>query len=119
MRLLLDAMLSPRLAEALRTARCDAIALAEVDSRAGIPDDEVLAIATDLGRALVTDNVRDFRGLAAARVIGSRGGHAGVVYLPAGTSRSLNDTGRLVRSILDVVAGHPGELGLANGEAWI
>ena len=95
------------------------MALAEVDPRPGIPDDEVLAIATDLGRALVTDNVRDFRGLAAARVIGSRGGHAGVVYLPARTSRSLNDTGRLVRSILDVTSSHPGELGLANGEAWI
>ena len=119
MRLLLDAMLSPLLAEALRTAGCDAVALVEVDPRPGIPDDEVLAIATDLGRALVTDNVRDFRGLAAARVIGSRGGHAGVVYLPGRTSRSLNDTGRLVGSILEVAARHPGELGLANGEAWV
>lgn len=119
MRLLLDAMLSPRLAESLRTAGCDALALGEVDPRPGIPDGEVLAIATDLGRAIVTDNVRDFRGIAAARVIGSGSGHAGIVYLPGRTPRSLNDTGRLVESILAVAASHPGESGLANGEAWI
>lgn len=58
--LLLDEMLSPRLAESLRERDVDAVALVADAGLRGIPDDEVRALATEQGRVVVTCNVADF-----------------------------------------------------------
>ena len=112
-------MLSAVLAAVLRERGHDVVALIEVTPVERIPDDEVLTIATELGRAVVTDNVSDFRKIAFARVIAGGDGHAGLVLMPGGTSRTLNDTGRLADMLETVLDRYPNELALANGEAWI
>lgn len=61
MRLLLDANLSPRgIAEPLRAAGHDVLALAAERSLEGLDDPEVLLLAAREERILVTRNSRDF-----------------------------------------------------------
>lgn len=61
MRLLLDANLSPRgIGRPLRDAGHDVLALAEERALEGLDDPEVLSLAADEGRILVTRNSRDF-----------------------------------------------------------
>lgn len=64
-RLLLDEHYAPRLAQALRDAGHDAVALLDVPAAAGLPDPEVYALAIEQGRRVVTENVRDLRPLLA------------------------------------------------------
>jgi len=67
MKLLLDEMYAPRIAEQLR-ARGHDVALVHdpADRRLeGVPDDEAWASAVADGRALVSENVQDFRRIEA------------------------------------------------------
>ena len=65
MRLLLDANLSPRgIARPLRNAGHDVLALAEDPVFEGLPDPQVLRLATSEQRVLITRNSRDFAPLA-------------------------------------------------------
>jgi predicted nuclease of predicted toxin-antitoxin system len=62
-KLLLDEMWSPMIAQELRRRGFDAVAIAEpeISNRyGGLPDDEVFAMANADGRVVVTDNVADF-----------------------------------------------------------
>lgn len=72
MRLLLDEMYPPALADGLNAAGIDAITVAAL-GLAGRPDPEVFAAAVADGDALLTENVKDFTRLAADCVTG--GGH--------------------------------------------
>lgn len=63
MRLLLDEMYSPRIAEQLRARGRDVASVHDPEYRAleGEPDEEVWAAALAADRVLVTENVQDFR----------------------------------------------------------
>lgn len=67
MKLLLDEMYAPAVAEQLRSRGHDVVSVHDADFRRleGAPDEEVFAAAADEGRALVTENVPDFRRLEA------------------------------------------------------
>ncbi|MDY7104440.1 MAG: DUF5615 family PIN-like protein [Actinomycetota bacterium] len=79
MRLLLDEMHAPAVAEALRRRGHDVIAVKERAELVGAPDDELLVAATAEHRAVVTENVKDFAALD--RSAAARGTlHAGLVY---------------------------------------
>ncbi len=67
-RLLLDEMLSPRIAELLTSRGVDALSVAANPQLCGASDVEVLTRAVDERRVLVTNNVRDFESLRRARV---------------------------------------------------
>ena len=60
MRLLLDEMIGPRLAELLREQGRDVIAIAERSDLRALPDEAVLQFAQQDDRILVTRNVADF-----------------------------------------------------------
>jgi hypothetical protein len=78
-RLLLDVHHSHLAAERLRAAGRDALSAADDRLLAVLPDEELLRAATRSGRALVTENARDFdRIIRAWAVTGER--HAGVVF---------------------------------------
>jgi hypothetical protein len=64
--LLLDEMFSPRLAEALRDAGIDALAVAGHPVLAAAPDLHVASWAARDGRRVLTENVRDFVPLLSA-----------------------------------------------------
>ena len=72
MKLLLDEMYSPALAEALRASGVEARTVVEV-GLAGRPDADVLTAAVQDGYVLLTENVADFARLTADRL--STGGH--------------------------------------------
>ena len=80
MKLLLDEMISWRVATELRTAGHDIVAVKrdcpELEQQ---PDGTILEAATAERRAVVTNNVRDFR-VAHERVLAHGGTHYGVIY---------------------------------------
>jgi predicted nuclease of predicted toxin-antitoxin system len=67
MKLLLDEMYAPTIAEQLRARGHDAASVHEPEYRAleGAPDEDVWATAIATDRSLVSENVRDFRRIEA------------------------------------------------------
>jgi hypothetical protein len=80
-RLLLDEMYSPVVAERLRARGHDVVSVHDPDYRRleGAPDEEIFAAALGESRALVTENVPDFRRLEASAL--ARGeAHAALIF---------------------------------------
>lgn len=95
-------MYTPAIAVELRVHGHDVVSVHESNEPAlvGAPDEEVLAAAQVEERALVTENVRDYRPLEVALIAGG-GHHAGLVYtsnrqFPRGRPAT---TGRLVLAL--------------------
>ncbi len=76
----------------------------------------MIEVASREGRAVVTNNVKDFRPLAAERLADGRG-HAGLILLPAARSRSRRATGAIADALAELVRAHPD--GIASAEHWI
>jgi hypothetical protein len=101
LRLLLDEMYSPSLAEALRAADIDACAVMGL-GLAGSSDPEVFAAATANGRTLLTENVADFTRISADH-LGAGQHHPGIlIALSSRFSRRAGGVGPLVVAIRDV-----------------
>lgn len=116
MRTLLDEQLSGLIARLLRERGLDVEAVVERSDLVQAPDEEVLDVAAHEGRAVVSNNVKDFRPLAAERVTDGRG-HAGLILLPASRSRSREATGSLADAVEAVMRAHP--KGIPSAEYWI
>jgi len=117
-RLLLDEQLSPTVAERLRGLGHD------VETIRGTPhegpsDRQILDLARSQGRALVTNNLRDFRPLHHLAIAPHGSGHPGMVFVPGNYPRAKTDTGRLVRTLKAKLAQFSGDDDLANGETWL
>ena len=102
MRLLLDEMYAPVVAAALRARDHDVVSVHDASHvfLTGAVDEDVLAAARSEERALVTENVRDFRPLESS-LLAAGSHHAGLVYtsnrrFPRGDPAT---TGRLVRAL--------------------
>jgi Domain of unknown function (DUF5615) len=92
-RLLLDEMYPRRLAEDLRSAGHDVVAVVEFPELTGRPDREVAAWARDAGRMVVTENVADFAALDVAD-------HGGLLFVhPRRWRRSRSALPRLTRAL--------------------
>ena len=116
MRALLDEQLSPQIAVSLRTAGHDVVAVAERDDLVGSSDRIIFETATAEGRTVITNNVKDFRPLAAERL--ARGAtHAGLILLPSTRTRSRAAVGALAGAIENALQDHPD--GLSGSERWI
>lgn len=79
LRLLLDTHHSPVVAVALRSDGYDVLAAAADPGLAALGDEDLLGAATREGRALVTENAKDFDRIVRAWA-GSNEHHAGVVF---------------------------------------
>jgi predicted nuclease of predicted toxin-antitoxin system len=77
LRLLIDEMYPPALAEALRASGTNAFTVAE-RGLAGRSDSDVLAAAVEDGYVVLTENVADFARIAADRLTAG-GHHSGVL----------------------------------------
>ena len=102
MRLLLDEMYAPAVAAQLRTRGHDVASVHDpaYAELAGAPDSDILAAAVRDERALVTENVRDYRPLE-SELLAKGAHHAGLVYtsnrqFPRGDPAT---TGRLVLAL--------------------
>ena len=117
MKVLLDADLSHLVARELRARGRDATAITERDDLPGnAPDEIVMEIAASEGRAVVTANVKDFRPIAAQRLMTGRG-HPGLILVSAATPRTKASAKRLADAVERVMLENPG--GLAGSERWI
>jgi predicted nuclease of predicted toxin-antitoxin system len=78
LKLLLDEMYPSLIARELRARGHDVVSVHEAPGR-GTPDEEVFDHARSDGRAIVTENIRDYRPLAELVLIAGES-HAGVVF---------------------------------------
>lgn len=116
MKALLDEQLSHEIARVLRERGFDVEAVCERSDLAEASDGGVFDVATREQRAVVTNDVKDFRPIAAERLADSRG-HAGLVLLPARSRRDRDATGALADAVESVMREHPD--GIPNAEVWI
>ncbi len=116
MKALLDEQLSPQIARVLRERGLDVEAVAERSDLPQASDAEVFDVASREQRAVVTNNVKDFRPIAAERLADGRG-HAGLILLPASRGRGRDATGALADAIETLMRAHPD--GIADAEHWI
>ena len=116
MKALLDEQLSPQIAQLLRQAGCDVIAVAERDDLAGSSDRIVFDTAAAEGRAVITNNIKDFRPLA-AEALAKGQSHAGLILLPSSRTRTRAAVAQLAAVIEQVISEHTN--GLQDSERWI
>ena len=117
MKILLDAQLSHDIAEILRSRSHDADAVsARQDLADDLPDDEVMDVAHHEGRVVVTNNVKDFRPIAADRLASGKG-HSGLILVSPNTPRSKAANKPLADAIEQLISSNP--RGLAGSERWI
>ena len=119
MRLLLDEMLSPVIARELRTRGHDVEAVAGHSGREALSDPDVMALARAERRAIVTNNIRDFRPLHVEAVLPGGPGHYGMIFMPGTYRRTKNDIGRIVAALDEKLGQYPGEEDLVNAEEWL
>jgi len=113
-KVLLDEQLSGQIAHLLRERGLNAQAVVERADLPQAPDHEVRETASREKRAVVTNNVKDFRPLAAERIADGRD-HAGLILLPA--TRSRDAIGALADAIEAVMRAHPDDI--PGAEHWI
>jgi Domain of unknown function (DUF5615) len=118
-KLLLGEMLSPAIARELRSRGHDVESVVGSPDREALSDPEVLALARTERRAVVTNNLRDFRPLHHEAVTPGGVGHFGMIFMPSGYRRTRADTGRIIAALEAILVQYPGEEDLANGEAWL
>jgi hypothetical protein len=109
-KLLLDEMYAPVVAEQLRARGHDVVSVHDPDYRQleGAPDQEIFAAALAEGRALVTENVPDFRRLEADALVRGEG-HTTLVFtsnrqFPRGEPATI---GRLVEALHALLGAPP------------
>lgn len=118
MKLLLDEMLSPAIARELRERGHDVEAVAGHPERAALPDPEIMELARAGHRAVVTNNLRDYRPLHNEAIAPGGPGHFGMIFMPNGYRRTKADMGRIIAALEATLKQYPGDDDLANGEAW-
>jgi len=115
-RALVDEQLSPQIAVLLRKAGYDVEAVAERDDLVGRSDRTLFEVACHEGRAVVTNNIKDFRPLA-AEFLAQGKTHSGLILLPSARTRSRNAIASVASAIESVLRDNPD--GLSASERWI
>ncbi len=118
-KLLLDEMLSPVIAQALCDRGHDVEAIKGHPLHEALSDREVVNLARSQCRAVVTNNVVDFRPLHHEAIALGGPGHFGMVFMPGSYRRTKADIGRISEALEAKLAEFPRESDLANGETWL
>jgi predicted nuclease of predicted toxin-antitoxin system len=113
---LLDEQLSPQIAALLRERGYDVVAVADRTELIGGSDRLLLEIASGERRAMITNNVKDFRPLA-AELLARGQTHAGLILLPSSRARTRSSVEHLADAIEGVLRDHPD--GLVSSERWV
>lgn len=116
MKALLDEQLSPQIAASLRQAGYDVLAVADRDDLVGRSDRIIFEVACSEGRAVVTNNIKDFRPLAAEWLARGRT-HGGLILLPSSRTRTRTAVPALTAAVEAILRAHPD--GIASSERWI
>ena len=116
MRAILDEQWSPQIAVLLRQVGYDVDAVADREALMGRSDRIIFEAACSEGRAVVTNNIKDFRPLAAEWLRQGRV-HAGLILLPSTRTRSRHAIAAVAGAIENVLRDHPD--GLSGSERWV
>ena len=116
MRAILDEQLSPQIAVLLRQTGHDVDAVADREDLVGRSDRIIFEVACSEGRAVVTNNIKDFRPHAAEWLAQGRV-HAGLILLPSTRTRTRGAIAAVAGAIENVFRDHPD--GLTGSERWI
>lgn len=118
MKALLDEHITPRAARLLRERGHDVVAVTECPDLIGAGDEQLWRTAMNEGRAIVTENARDFA-LLANQPYPAGSTHAGLVLLsPRAGPTALPATTQLVGALARLIAAYPGEA-FAGRVAWL
>ena len=112
-------MLPAVIADQLRARGHDIESINGNPALEGLPDPDVFDLARSERRAVVTNNIVDFRPLHHAAITPGGPGHYGMVFIAGNYRRTKADTGRIVTALDAKLEQHPGEADLANGETWL
>lgn len=120
MKLLIDEMFPPSIAAQLRARQHDAAGVAADPRLAGLTDEEVFTSAQAEERAIVTENVPDFRRVARDWEAGGRL-HHGLIYT---TNRKFprhhpGTFGRVVAVLAALEEATPADQPPSNREIWL
>lgn len=118
-KLLLDEMLSPAVAQQLRKRGHDVQAVKGNPLHEALSDRDVMDVARTERRAVVTNNLVDFRPLHHEAITPGGPGHFGMIFMPGNYRRTKADNGRIVKALEDKLTQFPGDDDLANGETWL
>jgi predicted nuclease of predicted toxin-antitoxin system len=118
-KLLLDEMLAPAIARELRSRGHDVESVGGRSEWQALSDAEVVEVARRERRAIVTNNLRDFRPLHHEAIVPGGPGHFGMVFVPGSYRRTKADIGMIVNALERKLAEYPGEEDLAGGETWL
>lgn len=119
MKLLLDEMLSPAIARELRSRGHDVEAVSGRVEREAFTDREIMALARSEHRALVANNLRDFRPPHNEALALGGPGHYGMIFMPGDYRRTRAGSGRIIAAFEAKLAEYPGEGALADSETWL
>ncbi|MEI6448127.1 MAG: DUF5615 family PIN-like protein [Actinomycetes bacterium] len=119
MRLLLDEMFSPLIARGLRDLGHDAVSVGEVPEWRGIDDAGVMQVAREQGRAVVTNNIRDFVALHNWAISPGGEGHCGLILVPSTQRRRREDAGTLQLALEELMVTNPGADALHSALVWL
>lgn len=116
----MDEQLSALIASRLRESGYDVIAVTERGDLVGSSDRVLLEVASVQDRAVITNNVKDFRPLVAERLAKGET-HAGLILVGqfhrSKRTRTRDAVATLTTAIEKVLKDHPE--GLAGGERWV
>jgi len=118
-KLLLDEMLSPVIAQHLRDRGHDVQAIKGQPLHEALSDRDVMDLARAQARAVVTNNLVDYRPLHHESITPGGPGHFGIVFMAGNYRRTKADTGRIVEALEAKLTEFPGDDDLANGETWL
>ena len=116
MKALLDEPLSPLIAALLREGGFDVHAVADRDDLVACSDRVVFEAAAAECRAVVTNNIKDFRPLAAEWLANGRT-HPGLILLPSARIQTRAAVHALAAALQSVLSANPE--GIAGSEQWI
>lgn len=116
MKALVDEQLSADIAEALRRRGHDVVAVTERADLTRRSDEHLMQVAAAEDRAVITNNIKDFRPIAAARLTAGHG-HAGLILVPSTRARTRAATRRLTEAIHAILDANPS--GIPNSERWL
>lgn len=119
MRLALDEQLDPEIARELRGRGHDVIAVAEDDDLRGFSDRDLLEWAEEVGRAIVTYNVRHFGPLSDERLAAGEP-FAGLVFLSSKRyPQGPRGYGPLLRDLAQLLDSQPARRALSGRSIWL
>jgi hypothetical protein len=107
--LLLDEMFSGLIAEQLRAAGHDVLAVVTDPALVTLSDDQILAHATTSGRALVTANIKDFMPLD-ARYRAASQTHGGLILVSSKTFPQDRAYSAAITKALAALLDHPTQI---------